>query len=64
MKFAFDFPDREVVHAGEPPPHETVVVEFPVLVPISAKPVERIIVPFISEADGNPVTLKGPQLFD
>src|SRR5215470_11483881 len=60
MVFAITFFDREIIDAGDPPPHQTFRVELPVLVSVAAKPVTGIIVPFIGKAHGDPVVAEGP----
>src|SRR5262245_4493045 len=56
--------DRQVVDAGDAPPHEAAVVELPVLVAVGPEPVTRVIVPLVREAHGDPVPLAGPELLD
>jgi len=46
--------NRLIVDAGDAAPHEPVFVEFPVLVPVGAKPVSGIVVPLVREADRDP----------
>src|SRR5262249_47806980 len=60
MVFAITFFDREIIDAGDPPPHQTFRVELPVLVSVAAKPVTGIIVPFIGKAHGDPVVAECP----
>src|SRR5882672_681346 len=62
--FAFAIFDRQVVDAGDPPSHQALFVELPILVAITAKPVSRIVVPFICKAHGYPVVAKRPDLLD
>src|SRR6266571_497472 len=62
--FALAIFDRQVVDAGDPPSHQTLFVELPILVAIATKPVARIVVPFICKAHGYPVVAKRPDLFD
>src|SRR3954451_15634881 len=56
--------DRQVVDAGDPPSHQALFVELPILVAIATKPVARIVVPFICKAHGYPVVAKCPDLLD
>src|SRR6516165_3372961 len=56
--------DRQVVDAGDAPPHEAVRVELPVLVAIAAKPVAGIVVPFICKAHSDPVVAECPHLLN
>src|SRR3954469_8324451 len=62
--FALPTFDRQVVDAGNPPSHQALFVELPILVAIAAKPVAGIVVPFICKAHGNPVVAKPPDLLD
>src|SRR5262245_13410367 len=58
--FALAILDRQVVDAGDAPPHQAVLVELPVLVAIAAKPVAGIIVPFICKPHSDPVVAVRP----
>src|SRR5258705_4253253 len=62
--FALAVFDRQVVDAGDPPSHQTLFVELPILVAIATKPVAGIVVPFICKAHGYPVVAKRPDLLD
>src|SRR5882757_1653916 len=62
--FAFAVLDRQVVDAGDPPSHQALFVELPILVAVAAKPVSRIVVPLICKAHGYPVVAKRPDLLD
>src|SRR5438105_12429886 len=64
MIFAFIFDDRQIVDAGNAPAHQAVLVEFPVLVAVAAKPVAAVVVPFIGEAHADAVLPKSPDLLD
>src|SRR6202011_5859125 len=46
------------------PLHEAGVVELPILVTITTKPLAGIIVPFICKAHGYPIVAKRPDLLD
>src|ERR1700733_6099021 len=54
----------QVVDAREAHPHQPVLVEFPVLVSIAAKPLAAVVVPFVGETHGDAIVPKGPQLLD
>lgn len=58
------FGDGQVVDAGETAAHESVGVEFSVLVAVRAEPAARIVMPFVGETDGNPVVTERPQFLD
>src|SRR5262245_64927699 len=62
--FALAILDRQVVDAGDAPPHQAVLVELPVLVAIAAKPVAGIVVPFICEAHSDPVVAERPHFLN
>ena len=64
MIFAVAIFDRQVVDAGDPPSHQALFVELPILVAIAAKPVAGIVVPFICKAHGYPVVAKRLDLLD
>jgi hypothetical protein len=54
------FGDRHVVDTGLTPAHQALRVEFPLLITVRAIPDTRVIVPFLLEADRDPVVVKGP----
>src|SRR5580704_2544140 len=62
--FALAFLDRQIVDAGDAPPHQAVLIELPVFVAVAAKPAAGIVVPFIGKANGDPVVTEGPHLLD
>jgi hypothetical protein len=62
--FALALLDRQIVDAGDPPPHQAVVGEFPILVAVAAEPVARIVAPFIGEAYRDAFAVEGPDLLD
>src|SRR6516164_7476705 len=64
MILALALLDWQVVDAGDAQTHQPVLVEFPVLVAVAAKPVAAVVVPFIGKAHGNAVLAKGPDFLD
>src|SRR6266511_2162431 len=44
--------------------HQAVLIKLPVLIAERAKPVSRIVMPFIREANGDPIALKRPKFLD
>src|SRR6202166_5346170 len=56
--------DWQIVDGSESQAHQPVLIELPILIAIRAKPIPRVIVPFISEAHGDTVSLERPKLFD
>jgi hypothetical protein len=55
--------NHNIINTGFSAPHETVVIEFPLLVAMSAKPVSGIVMPFILESDRDSVFVECPQFF-
>jgi hypothetical protein len=55
VKAPFTFSYRRVIDACVSHPHESMFVEFPVFVTITAKPVSAIIMPLVGKPDGDPV---------
>src|SRR5690348_4939176 len=47
-----------------PAPHESELVELPVLVAVGTEPVARIVVPFVGEAHRDAISLAGPDFLD
>src|SRR5882724_7409744 len=62
--FALVLLDWKIVDAGDPQPHQSVLVELPVLVAIAAEPVPAVVVPFIGKSHRYAVFAKGPDFFD
>src|SRR5262245_25190495 len=62
--FALAILDRQVVDAGDAPPHQAILVELPVLIAIAAKPVAGIVMPFICKAHSDPVVAECPHFLD
>src|SRR6202020_3024700 len=56
--------DRQIVDAREAHPHQPVLVKLPVLVAVTAEPASRIVAPFVGEANGDAVLMKGPEFLD
>src|ERR1700726_2921320 len=56
--------DWQIVDASKPQAHEPILIELPILIAIRAKPIPRVIVPFIGEAHGHTITLERPKLLD
>lgn len=61
-KESIGFLNREVVDACDASLYQTVRSEFPVLVPIGAKPLPGGIMPLVGESNGNAVSRKRPEL--
>src|ERR1700722_9152512 len=56
--------DRQIVDARQTHPHQTVLVELPVLIAVAAEPASGIVAPFIGETNGDAVLMKGPEFLD
>jgi hypothetical protein len=54
----------KIVDARKPQPHQTVVIEFPILVAVRAKPISRVIVPLVCKPHSYSIVREGPELFD
>jgi hypothetical protein len=57
-------PDRHVVDAGFASAHQALAIKLPLLVAVGAKPVPRIVMPFVLEANGDAVVGDGPEFLD
>ena len=64
VKLAVRLQDRQIVDAGMAAAHQSVFVELPVFVAVGAEPVAVVVMPFVGEAHGDPVSVEGPQFFD
>src|SRR5580704_3978379 len=64
VMLALGFLDRQIVDAGDAPPHQAVLIELPVFVAVAAKPAAGIVVPFIGKAYGDPVVMERPHFLD
>src|SRR5215467_7832204 len=64
MIFPLALLDREVIYAGNAPAHKALLIEFPVLVAVAAKPAAAIIMPFVRETHRDAVLAEGPDFLD
>ena len=64
MIFPLALPDGQIIDAGDPDAHQTVLVELPIFIAIAAEPVTAIVAPFVGEAHGDTVLPKCPEFFD
>src|SRR5215469_16208330 len=64
MILALGFFDWEVVDAGNASAHQSLLVKFPVLVAIAAKPIAAVVMPFVSKPYGDTVFAKCPDFLD
>src|ERR1700761_866263 len=62
--FSVAFLDRKIVDASVASPHQAVFAKLPVFVPVRAKPIEGVVVPFVGKANRDPVAIEGPKLLD
>jgi hypothetical protein len=58
------FLDRKVVDARDAAAHEPPFIKFPVLIAVGAKPISRIIAPFVGETYSNPIGIVDPEFLD
>ena len=63
MKFAITGSNGHVVDAGKSALHQTICVEFPILVAIGAEPLGFVIVPLIGKTNGDTIISEGPDFF-
>ena len=56
--------DREIVDAGNPQPHQAVLVELPILVALAAKPIAAVVVPLIGETNRDTILAEGPDFLN
>src|SRR6266850_2697879 len=64
MILAVFLADWQVIDARMTHRHQAVFIKLPVLIAERAKPVSRIVMPFIREANGDPIALKRPKFLD
>ena len=53
--------DRQIVDRSKPSLHHAGGIELPVLVSVGSEPVAAVVVPLISEPDGDAIVGEGPQ---
>src|SRR6188768_557358 len=63
-KPAVRFADYDVVDAGVTRPHQSQLVELPVLVAVRTEPVAGIVTPFVGKPHRDARAFEGPHLFD
>ena len=63
-EFAIAFGYRVVIDAGDPTAHQTVFVEFPILIAVSAEPIAAVVVILVGEANGDAISAKRPEFLD
>ena len=64
MVLALRLLDRQIVDAGDPNPHQPVLVELPVLFAVTTKPVATVVMSLVGEAHRDPVLAEGPDFLD
>jgi len=64
VKFAVAFSDRKVVDAGVTLLHQPHRVVEPILVAVGTEPVAAVVMPLVSEADGDTVSGECPEFLD
>src|SRR5207253_6344850 len=58
MIFAIALRDGSIIDAGDAKPHQAMLVEFPVLIAVTAEPTAAVILPLIGEAYRDAVLAK------
>ena len=61
---AFAFLDWQVIDARDAQMHQALLIKFPVLVAIAAESIAAVVVPFVGEADRDPVVAERPDFLD
>ena len=64
QEFAVFRRDRHVVDACFPAAHQSIVIEFPLLVAVRTKPMAGTVAPLILEANTDAVFMERPKLLD
>src|SRR5690606_19804548 len=64
MVFAVRLRNRQVVDAGNAPPHQAVFIKLPVLVAIGPEPLSRTVMPLVGETHRDPVAAVSPAFLD
>src|SRR5277367_269116 len=63
-EFSVGFGNGQIIDAGNAEPHQSLIVEFPVFIAVSAEPGAAIVVPFVRETDGDAVLVERPEFLD
>ena len=61
MELAVILLDGDIIDAGFSTPHQSLIIEFPKLVPIGSKPLTICIVVLVLKTYGDPFLAEGPQ---
>src|SRR5277367_4120755 len=64
MELTISLYDRQLIDARMSCIHQTLFVELPILIAVSAEPVSRVIVVFVCEPHCDSIAMECPQLFD
>jgi hypothetical protein len=64
MILALCFFNGQIIDGSKPAKHKPVFIELPIFIAIRAVPLPGVVVPFIGEANSNPVPIEGPELLD
>src|SRR5262245_27173487 len=62
--FTLPLRDRQVIDRGISAAHQTIALELPIFVSVRAKPISRIVMPFVREAHRNAVSFERPEFLD
>src|SRR6267142_2363580 len=64
MEFALRFPDREIVDTSKALLHQSIDGKLPVFIPVRAKPVFAIVMPFVGKPHSDPILRECPKLLN
>ena len=56
--------NRQIINGCKSKSHQAVVIKLPILIAVRAKPVSRVVMPFIGKAHGDTIFVVSPKLFD
>jgi hypothetical protein len=60
VEFPFALSDWQIIDAGNAPAHQTILVEFPILVTVTAELIAAVVVPLVGKAYRNAVFERCP----
>src|SRR5271168_74818 len=64
VEFAIGLLNGQLIDACMARIHQTLIVELPIFIAVSAKPVSRVVAVFIGKADRDAVAVKSPKLLN
>jgi len=57
-------PNWDIIYAGLAAAHQSILIEFPLLIAVRSEPIAGVVVPFILKANGDAIVVECPKLFD